>query len=66
MPSLPEAPLPPAKRMKALRVSTGAAPTAVDLGSEADISSGVGRAAGYAGEDIAVIAPYAAQVRHLR
>ncbi len=47
---LPEAPgtpavaAPPPKRMRSLRITTGAAPTAVDLGSEADITSGGARA----------------------
>ena len=44
---------PPAKRMRSLRISTGAAPTAVDLGSEADITTGGVRPA-YGGEDDAI------------
>jgi hypothetical protein len=51
LPALPDAPLPPAKRMKSLRITTGAAPTAVDLGSEADITAGGGRGEGYGVED---------------
>jgi hypothetical protein len=49
MPMLPDAPPPPARRMKSLRISTGAAPTAVDLGSEVAISE-VGRGEGYGEE----------------
>ncbi len=51
MPSLPSEPPPPPKRMRSLRVSTGAAPTAVDLGSEADMTSNVGRPDNYGAED---------------
>ena len=56
MPTLPDAPPPPPKRMKSLRVTTGAAPTAVDLGSEVEGSMSATHADGYgAGETLGSI-----------